>query len=176
MFHLWYVFRTEPGWDLFASGSLNCPKDGIAPLIGVIEPDWLPYPFTMNWQMTRPGTVRFENEEPVCMIFPVPHGTLQDIEPEIIDLDGMPESGGVPRPRRTPATAIAATCQGTLPYRPPPLSRGSEFRGACEDRAGICAGNCPLWLRMLAARVSVGEVTVTFQNENVIFSHAENGV
>jgi len=25
----------------------------------VIETDWLPDPFTMNWQMTRPGTVRF---------------------------------------------------------------------------------------------------------------------
>ncbi len=59
-FHLGYLFQTEPGWDLFASGSLNTIKDGIAPLTGVIETDWLPYPFTMNWQMTRPGTVRFE--------------------------------------------------------------------------------------------------------------------
>lgn len=90
-FHLWYLFRTEPGWDLFASGSLNSPKDGIAPLTGVIETDWLPYPFTMNWQMTRPGTVRFDKDEPVCMVFPVPHGTLQDIEPEIVDLDSVPE-------------------------------------------------------------------------------------
>src|SRR5262249_52956673 len=55
-FLLGYLFRTEPGWDLFATGSLNNPKDGIAPLTGVIETDWLPYPFTMNWQMTRPGT------------------------------------------------------------------------------------------------------------------------
>jgi hypothetical protein len=37
------------------------------------------------------GTVRFEKEEPVCMISPVPHGTLQDIVPEIIDLDSEPE-------------------------------------------------------------------------------------
>lgn len=90
-FHLGYLFRTEPGWDLFASGSLNHPKDGIAALTGVIETDWLPYPFTMNWQMTRPGTVRFEKDEPVCMIFPVPHGTLQDVVPEIIDLDSAPD-------------------------------------------------------------------------------------
>jgi len=90
-FHLGYLFRTEPGWDLFASGSLNNPKDGIAPLTGVIEADWLPYPFTMNWQMTRPGTVRFERDEPVCMIFPVPHGALQNVAPEIVDLDSAPE-------------------------------------------------------------------------------------
>jgi hypothetical protein len=25
------------------------------------------------------------------MVFPVPHGTLQDIEPEIIDLDSVPD-------------------------------------------------------------------------------------
>ena len=90
-FHLGYLFRTEPGWDLFASGSLNTPKDGIAPLTGVIETDWLPYPFTMNWQLTRPGTVRFDKDEPVCMIFPVPHGGLHEVSPEIVDLDSAPE-------------------------------------------------------------------------------------
>ena len=90
-FHLWYLFRTEPGWDLFASGSLNQPKDGVAPLTGIIETDWLPYPFTMNWQMTRPGSVEFREGEPVCMIFPVPHGTLQDVEPEVVDIDTVPE-------------------------------------------------------------------------------------
>lgn len=90
-FHLSYLFRTEPGWSLFAAGSLNSPKDGIAPLTGVIETDWLPYPFTMNWQMTRPGTVRFDKDEPVCMIFPVPHGAPQTVEPEIVDLDDEPD-------------------------------------------------------------------------------------
>jgi len=90
-FLLGYLFRTEPGWDLMATGSLNNPKDGIAPLTGVIETDWLPYPFTMNWQMTRPGTVRFEKDEPVCMIFPVPHGALQEVQPEIVELDSAPE-------------------------------------------------------------------------------------
>jgi hypothetical protein len=90
-FHLGYLFRTEPGWDLFASASLNSPKDGIAPLTGIIETDWLPYPFTMNWQMTRPGTVRFDKDEPVCMVFPLPHGSLQEVAPEIVDLDSAPE-------------------------------------------------------------------------------------
>ena len=90
-FHLGYLFRTDPGWDLFASGSLNTSKDGIAPLTGVIETDWLPYPFTMNWQMTRPGSVQFEKEEPLCMIFPVPHASLQTVEAELFNLDSDPE-------------------------------------------------------------------------------------
>jgi len=90
-FHLWYLFRTEPGWDLFASGTLNSFKDGIAPLTGVIETDWPPYQFTMNWQMARAGSVRFDKDEPICMVFPIPHGALQSIEPEIVDLDEEPE-------------------------------------------------------------------------------------
>lgn len=89
-FHLSYLFRTEPGWNMFATGPVNAPKDGIAPLTGVVETDWLPYPFTMNWQMTRPGIVRFERDEPICMVFPVPAAALQAVEPEIRNLADDP--------------------------------------------------------------------------------------
>ena len=73
--HLWYLFRTEPGWDLFASGSLNQPKDGVAPLTGVIETDWLPYPCHDELAAdSDAGTVPFRSRASrVCMIFPVPH-------------------------------------------------------------------------------------------------------
>jgi Family of unknown function (DUF6065) len=90
-FHLSYLFRTEPGWDLVASGPWNRPKHGIAALTGVIETDWLPYPFTMNWQMTQAGTVRFECDEPICTIFPIARGGLQGVEPEIVALEDHPE-------------------------------------------------------------------------------------
>lgn len=90
-FHLSYLFRTEPGFDLVASGPWNRPKDGIAALTGVIETDWLPYPFTMNWQMTRSGSVRFERDEPICTIFPIARGVLQSVEPEIVALEDHPE-------------------------------------------------------------------------------------
>jgi len=90
-FHLQYLFRTEPGWNLFAGGPPNRPKDGVAPLTGVVEADWLAFPFTMNWQMTRPGRVRFERDEPICFIFPVARGTLEQVEPEIVAIDDDPE-------------------------------------------------------------------------------------
>ena len=89
-FHLTYLFRTETGWHLYASGPANRPKDGISPLCGVIETDWLPYPFTMNWQMTRPGIVRFDKDEPICMVFPVPGNAVQQVVPEIRALDDDP--------------------------------------------------------------------------------------
>ena len=93
-FHTGYLFRTEPDWHLMATGPFNEPKDGIAPLTGVIETDWLPYPFTMNWQLTRPGTVRFEAGESFCRVLPVRAGTLQAVEPEIFTLDDDAELAG----------------------------------------------------------------------------------
>ena len=80
-FHAGYLFRTPPGWSMMAMGAPNHIKDGIQPLAGVVETDWLPFPFTMNWLFTRPGKVRFEKGEPFCFI------TLtQDHQVETFDL------------------------------------------------------------------------------------------
>jgi hypothetical protein len=49
-------------------GRPNHVKDGIQPLVGLIETDWLPFPFTMNWIFTRPGRIKFEKGEPFCFI------------------------------------------------------------------------------------------------------------
>jgi len=55
-FHVPCLFRTDPGIDLYATGPVNRPKDGIAALSGIIETDWSPYTFTMNWLFTRAVT------------------------------------------------------------------------------------------------------------------------
>ena len=86
------LFRTDPGIDLVVQGPINRPKDAIAPLTGLIETDWSPYSFTMNWLFTRAGArVRFEREEPFCHIFPVRRGDLENIEPEFRPLAENPE-------------------------------------------------------------------------------------
>ncbi len=91
-FHLPCLFRTERGYDLMVQGPINRPKDGIAPLAGVIETDWAPYSFTMNWMLTRPGVqVSFAQGEPFCHIFPVKRGELEAIEPELRLLSEEPE-------------------------------------------------------------------------------------
>ena len=89
-FHTGYIFKTDPGWNLMVTGPLNSPKDGIAPLSGVVETDWLPFPFTVNWQLTRPGTVTFEKDEPVCLIYPVLQRALEETTPEIFNLTDEP--------------------------------------------------------------------------------------
>ena len=81
-FHLPCVFRTDPGYDLFVTGPINRPKDGISALSAVVETDWSPYTFTMNWLFTRADhRVRFEKDEPFCHLFPVQRGSLERIEP-----------------------------------------------------------------------------------------------
>ena len=67
-FHTGYLFRTAPGWAVLASGAPNHLKHGIQALDGLVETDWLPFPFTMNWIFTRPGKVRFDKGEPFCFI------------------------------------------------------------------------------------------------------------
>ena len=91
-FHIPCLFRTDPGWDLMAQGPINRPKDGIAALSGIIETDWAPYTFTMNWIFTQPEVdVRFEKGEPFCHIFPVQRGLLASVEPEIKQMSSEPE-------------------------------------------------------------------------------------
>jgi hypothetical protein len=86
-FHIPCIFRTEPGFDLMAQGPINRPKDAIAALSGVIETDWAPYTFTMNWKFTRPrAAIRFEPGEPFCHVFPVRRGELEGFEPNVRQL------------------------------------------------------------------------------------------
>ncbi len=86
-FELPFILKTPPGWSLMVTGPINRPKDAIAPLSGVIETDWSPYTFTMNWIFTRPNTpVRFEADEPIAHFFPTRRGQLERTEPEVRDL------------------------------------------------------------------------------------------
>ena len=90
-FHTGYLFRTPPGWSLMAMGPPNHVKDGIQPLAGVIETDWLPFPFTMNWIFTRPGTVRFEKGETFCFIMLIQDKPMEAFQPVIRSMNSNPE-------------------------------------------------------------------------------------
>ncbi|HYC05090.1 MAG TPA: DUF6065 family protein [Azospirillaceae bacterium] len=89
-FHPGYLFRTPPGWNLLATGPANRPRRGMVPLTGIVETDWLPYTFTMNWQLTEPGRHVIEKGEPVCVVYPVDNRLLRDVEMEIRALDEEP--------------------------------------------------------------------------------------
>ena len=90
-FDIGCLFRTDPAVNLMVTGPLNAPKDGIAPLPGIVETDWATATFTMNWLFTRPNhVVRFAKDEPICFIFPLARGLIESAEPEIRALESDP--------------------------------------------------------------------------------------
>jgi hypothetical protein len=89
--HVPYLFRTPPGYNLLVRGPANWPKDGIAALEGIVEADWSDATFTMNWQMTRRRhAVTFEASEPIAMLVPQRRGEMEVFRPELRDLASDP--------------------------------------------------------------------------------------
>lgn len=91
-FHTHGIFQTDEGWSLMAGGPANEPKDGIQALSGIIETDWSPYSFTMNWKVTRINHwISFKKGDVFCSVFPVQRGVLESIEPELRAFATEPE-------------------------------------------------------------------------------------
>ena len=91
-FHVEGLFRTPPGYNLWVGGIPNAAKDGIAPLGGIIETDWAPYSFTMNWRFTRAHQpIRFEQNEPFAFLFPIERGLVERIRPQVRPIADNPE-------------------------------------------------------------------------------------
>jgi hypothetical protein len=86
------LFRTSPGYDLYVTGPINSVKDAIQPLTGIVETDWTPATFTMNWRFTRSSApVFFFEGDPICMFFPVKRGLLEEVLPEVRPITDDPE-------------------------------------------------------------------------------------
>ena len=87
-----FLFRTSPGYNLLARGPCNEFKDAIQAMDGLVETDWSEATFTMNWKITRPfKKIRFDKDEPICMITPQRRGEMEAIAPEIRNLESAPE-------------------------------------------------------------------------------------
>lgn len=90
-FHIQGLFQTPPGWNLWIGGSPNRPKDAIQALTGVVETDWSPFTFTVNWRFTRPDQwVRFEAMEPIAFFFPVRRADIEAFVPRYAPIDDAP--------------------------------------------------------------------------------------
>jgi hypothetical protein len=82
--HLPILFRTPPGYNLLVRGPANRPKDAASPLEGLVETDWASSSFSMSWKLTRKlMPVRFEVDEPFCMIVPHRRADLEEFAPEL---------------------------------------------------------------------------------------------
>ena len=90
--HIPYLFRTPPGYNLLVRGPTNWIKDGACPLDGLVETDWAVATFTMNWKLTRPHLkVKFRAGEPICMLIPQRRGETGSFQPEVRNIESAPE-------------------------------------------------------------------------------------
>lgn len=90
-FQTGFQFGTPEGWQLLVTGPANDPIDGMAPLSGIVETDWLPYPFTMNWVCTRPGVFEFKKGAAICTVLPLRLMDVESWQPIIVPLAAAPQ-------------------------------------------------------------------------------------
>ena len=91
-FGLPWLFQTSEGVGLWTRGPTNMVKDNCVALDGIIETDWAPYTFTMNWKIMRRNTdVYFRKGDPVCQLVPFPLSIFEGMEPEFRDLNTNPQ-------------------------------------------------------------------------------------
>jgi hypothetical protein len=85
-FHPGYLFKTDEQYDLHITGSPNYFFEFMSPLTGIVENWWLPFTFTMNWKLNRPGTHIVKKGEPLCFLMPIPH-EFPTMQAEMVDMD-----------------------------------------------------------------------------------------
>lgn len=87
-----WLFRTDPGWNLHVRGPANFPITNACPMEGIIETDWSPAPFTVNWLIMKPFEPVFVRAgDPIAMIAPVRRGELESISPVELDISANPK-------------------------------------------------------------------------------------
>jgi hypothetical protein len=138
-FHVQGLFRTSPGWNLWVSGPPNSGKDGAFALAGVIETDWSPYSFTMNWKLTRPNhPVRFEENEPFAHIFPINRKAIEEVEPGFAPIDDDPELKAQFQEWSRSRDAFHERMRSNPPANPSDKWQKFYYRGQRPD------GQCPI--------------------------------
>jgi hypothetical protein len=91
-FSIPYLFRTPPGIALLVRGAPNFWVDGAHPLEGLVETDWSPMTFTMNWRLLTPHTwVRFAAGDPICFLQPISVDLIETAAPVVEDLSVAPD-------------------------------------------------------------------------------------
>ena len=90
-FHTGYIFKTYDDWSLWVRGVPNDIKDCIQPLDGIVETNWAPFTFTMNWKFTQPSKIKFPKGSDICFVTPIHLSTLENFDVEIDNIDNFPE-------------------------------------------------------------------------------------
>ena len=138
-FHVEGLFRTPPGWNLWVGGPPNGRRTASPPLTGVIETDWSPFTFTMNWRFTRPGhAIRFDRGEPFCFFFPVERGAVERFDPSLVALRDAPEVEAQFEAWRESRLSFHEKMATDRPAAPSESWQKSYYRGANPEGTDGC--------------------------------------
>ncbi len=89
--YLPFLFRTSADLGLMVTAPANHEHDNAVALDAFVRTDWLPFPFTMNWRLTRKNElIKFAAGEAVCRIYPYPIALLEETSLEIHNLTDDP--------------------------------------------------------------------------------------
>jgi hypothetical protein len=86
-----FIVRTSPGVSTYVRGVPNLVANGIQPLDGVVETDWLAFTFTYNFKFIKPGKIKFEKGQPLFSFFPVERGYVEQFETLVSGVEDYPE-------------------------------------------------------------------------------------
>jgi hypothetical protein len=86
-----FIVKTPPGVSTYVRGIPNLIANGIQPLDGVVETDWLPFTFTYNFKFIKPGKIRFEKGQALFSFFPVQRGYVEEFDTKVSNISEYPE-------------------------------------------------------------------------------------
>lgn len=90
-FSLPWLFRTSPGLCLYVRGLPNSIKPGAHPLDAIVETQWAPMTFTMNWKLLdETRTVRFEKGDALALLMPISLPMMEATNTAIKPIDADP--------------------------------------------------------------------------------------
>lgn len=75
-----FLVKTPQNVSTYIRGISNNNYENVYPLDGIVETDWLPFTFTMNYKFEKPGTVTFKKGDPLFMFFPIERSYIENFD------------------------------------------------------------------------------------------------
>ncbi len=75
-----FLIKTPENVSIYIRGVSNYNYENVYPLDGIVESDWLPFTFTMNYKFTKPGSITFKKGDPIFMFFPIDRTYIENFD------------------------------------------------------------------------------------------------
>lgn len=75
-----FIIKTPKNISIYVRGVSNHNYENVYPLDAIVETDWLPFTFTMNYKFIKPGSVTFEKGDPIFMFFPIDREYIESFD------------------------------------------------------------------------------------------------